>query len=283
MSNADHLPGPQAWLTFRRIVCETWSLPQSHPARRRRAYRPFLDRLGHQAGAGGRDQAGRGAQPPGPDPRGGAGGISGRAKPRGAEASELRAQFDRMVRDAGPLSPLRADPVRLFTAHPLAAGQPRESAAARQGLAGGRRALVPVEGARARAVNEAAPPMFAPFRLREMEVANRVVVSPMAIYSATDGCPNDFHLVHYGARAQGGAGPPLHRDDLRLGRKGGSRRAARGYTRRSKSPRGGGSSISSTPVRPRNSAFSSAIPGRRAARRSAGKAMTCRWRAATGR
>ena len=49
-------------------------------------------------------------------------------------------------------------------------------------------------------------PMFAPFKLREMEVRNRVVVSPMAMYSARDGVPGDFHLVHLGARAQGGAG-----------------------------------------------------------------------------
>jgi len=53
---------------------------------------------------------------------------------------------------------------------------------------------------------KAAPPMFAPFRLREMEVQNRIVVSPMAMYSAVDGTPGDFHLVHLGARAQGGAG-----------------------------------------------------------------------------
>ncbi|MBX3563657.1 MAG: bifunctional salicylyl-CoA 5-hydroxylase/oxidoreductase [Sphingomonas sp.] len=52
----------------------------------------------------------------------------------------------------------------------------------------------------------ATPPMFAPFTLREMALANRIVVSPMATYSAVDGLPNDFHLVHYGARAQGGAG-----------------------------------------------------------------------------
>jgi anthraniloyl-CoA monooxygenase len=52
----------------------------------------------------------------------------------------------------------------------------------------------------------AAPPMFAPFRLRELSLANRIVVSPMATYSATDGTPGDFHLVHYGARAEGGAG-----------------------------------------------------------------------------
>ncbi len=54
--------------------------------------------------------------------------------------------------------------------------------------------------------DKAAPPMFAPFALRDMALENRVVVSPMATYSATDGMPGDFHLVHYGARAMGGAG-----------------------------------------------------------------------------
>jgi len=54
--------------------------------------------------------------------------------------------------------------------------------------------------------NKSAPPMFAPFRLRAMEVENRVTVSPMAMYSAVDGTPNDFHFVHYGERAIGGAG-----------------------------------------------------------------------------
>ena len=53
---------------------------------------------------------------------------------------------------------------------------------------------------------EAVPPMFVPFRLRDMVLKNRVVVSPMAMYSAKDGTPSDFHLVHLGARAQGGAG-----------------------------------------------------------------------------
>ena len=50
------------------------------------------------------------------------------------------------------------------------------------------------------------PPMFTPFTLRDMTVVNRVAVSPMDMYSAKDGTPNDFHLVHYGARALGGAG-----------------------------------------------------------------------------
>jgi anthraniloyl-CoA monooxygenase len=50
------------------------------------------------------------------------------------------------------------------------------------------------------------PPMFTPFRLRGMRLENRVVVSPMDMYSAVDGTPNDFHLVHLGSRALGGAG-----------------------------------------------------------------------------
>jgi anthraniloyl-CoA monooxygenase len=50
------------------------------------------------------------------------------------------------------------------------------------------------------------PPMFTPLRLRGLTLANRVVVSPMDMYSAVDGTPNDFHLVHLGARALGGAG-----------------------------------------------------------------------------
>ncbi len=48
--------------------------------------------------------------------------------------------------------------------------------------------------------------MFLPFALRELTIPNRVVVSPMDMYSAVDGTPGDFHLVHLGARALGGAG-----------------------------------------------------------------------------
>ena len=50
------------------------------------------------------------------------------------------------------------------------------------------------------------PPMFAPFTLRDMQLKNRVVVSPMAQYKAVDGNPTDWHLVHYGERAKGGCG-----------------------------------------------------------------------------
>lgn len=55
-------------------------------------------------------------------------------------------------------------------------------------------------------VADGTPPMFHPFRLRGLELANRIVVSPMAQYSAVDGMPTDWHLVHLGGRAVGGAG-----------------------------------------------------------------------------
>ena len=52
----------------------------------------------------------------------------------------------------------------------------------------------------------AVPPMFTPFTARGVTLRNRIVVSPMAQYSCVDGLPADYHLVHLGARAMGGAG-----------------------------------------------------------------------------
>jgi anthraniloyl-CoA monooxygenase len=63
-----------------------------------------------------------------------------------------------------------------------------------------------VEGVEAWFAGRPVPPMFTPFRLRDLELENRIVVSPMDMYSALDGTPNDFHLVHLGTRALGGAG-----------------------------------------------------------------------------
>ena len=68
------------------------------------------------------------------------------------------------------------------------------------------RASTAASGTPAAAAVVSTPPMFTPFTLRGMALANRVVVSPMDMYSASDGMPNDFHLVHLGARALGGAG-----------------------------------------------------------------------------
>jgi anthraniloyl-CoA monooxygenase len=50
------------------------------------------------------------------------------------------------------------------------------------------------------------PPMFTPFTVRGVTLPNRIIVSPMAMYSAKDGVADDFHLVHLGSRAMGGAG-----------------------------------------------------------------------------
>jgi anthraniloyl-CoA monooxygenase len=62
------------------------------------------------------------------------------------------------------------------------------------------------EKRRGMAPGDVAPPMFQPLRLRGLELANRVVVSAMDMYSADDGVPTDFHLVHLGGKALGGAG-----------------------------------------------------------------------------
>ncbi|AXI47106.1 bifunctional salicylyl-CoA 5-hydroxylase/oxidoreductase [Sulfitobacter sp. SK012] len=62
-----------------------------------------------------------------------------------------------------------------------------------------------MEQAGAGANGPARTPMFAPFKLREMDLINRIVVSPMAQYKAVDGAPTDWHLIHYGERAKGGA------------------------------------------------------------------------------
>ena len=50
------------------------------------------------------------------------------------------------------------------------------------------------------------PPMFYPYRIKEVEIPNRIMVSSMDMYSAVDGVPGDFHLVHLGSKALGGAG-----------------------------------------------------------------------------
>lgn len=62
-------------------------------------------------------------------------------------------------------------------------------------------AALPPPAATARPV----PPMFTPYKVREMVLKNRIIVSPMAQYSAVDGCVGDWHMAHLGARAMGGA------------------------------------------------------------------------------
>lgn len=66
-------------------------------------------------------------------------------------------------------------------------------------------AIEPEPRAEARTTGRPTPPMFTPFAVRSVQLKNRVVVSPMAQYSAVNGVPGEFHLVHLGARALGGA------------------------------------------------------------------------------
>ncbi len=48
--------------------------------------------------------------------------------------------------------------------------------------------------------------LFSPFEIRSIQLKNRIAISPMCQYSAEDGFSNDWHLVHLGSRAVGGAG-----------------------------------------------------------------------------
>jgi anthraniloyl-CoA monooxygenase len=62
------------------------------------------------------------------------------------------------------------------------------------------------QSGRAVTLDPCPPPLFTPYRLRELVLPNRIVVSSMCQYRAEDGLPNDWHLVHLGSRAIGGAG-----------------------------------------------------------------------------
>src|SRR6266566_3796547 len=77
---------------------------------------------------------------------------------------------------------------------------------AREQCPGGARGGRPPRSEQGGGGAEVRPPMFQPFRLGGLELANRVIVSPMDMYSARDGVPGDFHLVHLGGKALGGAG-----------------------------------------------------------------------------
>ncbi len=205
MSNATHLPGPQAWLNFRRIVCDQWS------------YRNLI-LLGDAAHTA-HFSIGSGTKLALEDAIKLAEVLNRPGLSRDAALAEYQAERNLEVlklQNSARNSTewfetldryLHFEPIQF--AYSLLTRSQRVS---HENLRLRDKAwLEGVERwfqsqAAGHEVNEAAPPMFAPFRLRDMTVANRVVVSPMATYSAADGCPNDFHLVHYGARAQGGAG-----------------------------------------------------------------------------
>ena len=204
-SNALHLPGPQAWLNFRRIVCSRWSHRNlillgdaAHTAHfsigsgTKLALEDAikLAEVLNRPGLG-REQA-----------------LEEYQAERNLEVLKLQNSARNSTEWFETLDRyLHFEPIQF--AYSLLTRSQRVS---HENLRLRDRAwLEGVERwfqsrARGEPVNEAAPPMFAPFALRDMNLANRVVVSPMAMYSAQDGTPGDFHLVHYGERAKGGAG-----------------------------------------------------------------------------
>ncbi|PSJ43071.1 bifunctional salicylyl-CoA 5-hydroxylase/oxidoreductase [Allosphingosinicella deserti] len=205
LSNARHLPGPEAWLNFRRIVCDRWS----------HGNLILLGDAAHTA----HFSIGSGTKLALEDAIKLAEVLNRPGLSREAALAEYQAErsvevlkLQNSARNSTEWFEtidryLPFEPIQF--AYSLLTRSQRVShenlrLRDRQWLEGVERWF------QARAlgvpVNDPAPPMFAPYRLREMGLENRIVVSPMATYSATDGTPNDFHLVHYGARAQGGAG-----------------------------------------------------------------------------
>jgi len=205
MSNAKHLPGPQAWLQFRRIICERWSHQNLI----------LLGDAAHTAhfsiGSGTKlalEDAIKLAEVLNRPGLGREEALAEYQAERNLEVLKLQNSARNSTEWFETLERyLHFEPIQF--AYSLLTRSQRVShenlrLRDRPWLEGVERWFQ--SKARGKPVNDPAPPMFAPYRLRGLELANRVVVSPMAMYSATDGTPNDFHLVHYGTRAQGGAG-----------------------------------------------------------------------------
>ncbi len=151
----------------------------------------------------------------------GAGRLRGRAPAAGREAAARGADQPRVVRGHRALPrPARAGPVRLQPADAQPAHHPREPQGARRHVRGHGRPLV----RRARLAAERRPRRRRRHRRRRCSrrsgcascvLPNRVVVSPMCQYSAEDGTPGDWHLVHLGSRARRRRRPGDGRDDRR--------------------------------------------------------------------
>ncbi len=120
------------------------------------------------------------------------------------------------------------------------------------------------------------PPMFLPFRLKGMKLENRIVCSPMAMYSAKDGVPERFPPRPSWRARLGRRGPRLHRDDVRHGGRPHLARLLRPVERRAGGGLTAASSASCTRRRAPGSRCNSAIAAPRARPRSAGRDMTRR-------
>jgi anthraniloyl-CoA monooxygenase len=202
-SNATHLRGSAIWLQFPRIACERWYLGTT----------VLMGDAAHTAhfsiGSGTRlamedaiDLAGRLAEPRLEDA------LAGYEAARRLEVMRLQSAARNSMEWFEHLDRYERLPPEQFAYALLTRSQRvshenlrlRDPAYIEQLEAWYARTTTGDPDAPAR------PPMFTPYRLRGLELANRVVVSPMSMYSAVDGMPDEWHLVHYGARAQGGAG-----------------------------------------------------------------------------
>jgi anthraniloyl-CoA monooxygenase len=205
MSNARHLPGPQAWLQFRRIVCERWS----------HGNLVLLGDAAHTAhfsiGSGTKlalEDAIKLAEVLNRPGLSREEALAEYREERQIEVLKLQNSARNSTEWFETLERyLHFEPIQF--AYSLLTRSQRVShenlrLRDKPWLEGVERWFE--SKARGAPVNHPAPPMFAPYALRDMRLPNRIVVSPMATYSAQDGVANDFHLVHYGTRAQGGAG-----------------------------------------------------------------------------
>jgi len=200
MSNARHLRG-SAWLKFNRVLCKHWHTGNTvligdaaHTAHfgigsgTKLAMEDAVSLVKHVAGATDVHR-----------------GLESYQNERSLEALKLQsAARNRMEWFENVARYVHLDPLQ-FT-YSLLTGSQRighENLRLRDGAFVAR---VERDLANRIGVEQPRPPMFLPFRLRGMELVNRVVVSPMAQYLAKDGHPDDWHLMHYGSRATGGAG-----------------------------------------------------------------------------
>jgi anthraniloyl-CoA monooxygenase len=199
MSNANHLRG-SAWLNFNRVLCKRWHTGNvvligdaAHTAHfgigsgTKLAMEDAVSLVRHVARAGD-VQAG----------------LESYQAERSLEALKLQsAARNRMEWFENVARYVRLEPLQ-FT-YSLLTGSQRIGHANLQLRDNGFVQKMETELAQRAGVGRR-PPMFLPFKLRSMELANRVVVSPMAQYLAVEGMPGDWHLMHYGSRAAGGAG-----------------------------------------------------------------------------
>ncbi len=206
MSNATHLPGPQAWLNFRRIITGRWSHDKivllgdaAHTAH-------FSIGSGTKLALEDAIKLAEVLNRPGLDR---ASALAEYQAERNVEVLKLQNSARNSTEWFETLDRYLPFPSIQFAYSLLTRSQrvSHENLRLRdktwlEGVERWFQAQAPGGSGR----NEAAPPMFAPYKLRDLKLENRIVVSPMAMYSAVDGTPTDFHLVHYGTRAQGGAG-----------------------------------------------------------------------------